>query len=82
MMRAVVTDGGVQLLGSVPGEPVLAKTGTAEFGSEVPPRTHAWVVALQGDLAVALFIEEGELGSTSGGPVMKAFLDGLAASVQ
>ncbi|GAA1349571.1 penicillin-binding transpeptidase domain-containing protein [Arthrobacter koreensis] len=82
MMRAVVTDGGVQLLGSVLGEPVLAKTGTAEFGSDVPPRTHAWVVALQGDLAVALFIEEGELGSTSGGPVMKAFLDGLAASVQ
>lgn len=77
MMRAVVTDGGVQLLGSVPGEPVIAKTGTAEFGSDVPPRTHAWVVALQGDLAVALFIEEGELGSTSGGPVMKAFLDGL-----
>ncbi len=82
MMRAVVTDGGVQLLGSVPGEPVLAKTGTAEFGSDVPPRTHAWVTALQGDLAVALFIEEGELGSTSGGPVMKAFLDGLPAISQ
>ena len=78
MMRSVVTQGGVQLLQSVPGEPVLAKTGTAEFGSDTPPRTHAWVVALQGDLAVALFIEEGELGSTSGGPVMKAFLDGLA----
>ena len=78
MMRAVVTDGGVQLLQAVPGEPVLAKTGTAEFGNETPPRTHAWVVAVQGDLAVALFIEEGELGSTSGGPVMKAFLDGLA----
>jgi len=82
MMRAVVTDGGVQLLGSVPGEPVIAKTGTAEFGSDVPPRTHAWVVALQGDLAVALFIEEGELGSTSGGPVMKAFLDGMAGTGQ
>ena len=82
MMRAVVTDGGVQLLGDVPGEPVRAKTGTAEFGSDVPPRTHAWVVALQGDLAVALFIEEGELGSTSGGPVMKEFLDGVSGSVQ
>lgn len=78
MMRAVVTDGGVQMLQTVPGEPVLSKTGTAEFGNDTPPRTHAWVVALQGDLAVALFIEEGELGSTSGGPVMKAFLDGLA----
>jgi len=79
MMRGVVTDGGVQLLQGVPGEPVLAKTGTAEFGSDTPPRTHAWVVAIQGDLAVALFIEEGELGSTSGGPVMKAFLEGLAS---
>ncbi|MBG6184270.1 cell division protein FtsI/penicillin-binding protein 2 [Arthrobacter sp. CAN_A214] len=77
LMRAVVTEGGAQLLGDVPGDPVLAKTGTAEFGSEDPPRTHAWIVALQGDLAVAVFVEEGELGSTSGGPLMEAFLRGL-----
>ncbi|WP_354180026.1 penicillin-binding transpeptidase domain-containing protein [Arthrobacter sp. UYP6] len=78
LMRGVVTDGGANMLLDVPGEPVLAKTGTAEFGSETPPRTHAWVVALQGDLAVAVFVAEGELGSTSGGPLMKAFLDGAA----
>jgi cell division protein FtsI/penicillin-binding protein 2 len=78
LMRGVVTDGGANVLLDVPGEPVLAKTGTAEFGSETPPRTHAWVVALQGDLAVAVFVAEGELGSTSGGPLMKAFLDGVA----
>ena len=78
MMRAVVADGGAAMLLDVPGEPVLAKTGTAEFGSETPPRTHAWVVALQGDLAVAVFVSEGELGSTSGGPLMKAFLAGAA----
>ena len=36
-------------------------------------------VALQGDLAVAVFVEEGELGSTSGGPLMQAFLTGAAA---
>ncbi|MEC5198776.1 cell division protein FtsI/penicillin-binding protein 2 [Arthrobacter sp. PL16] len=79
LMTAVVAQGGAQLLQDVPGEPVLAKTGTAEFGSETPPRTHAWVVALQGDLAVAVFVEEGELGSTSGGPLMQAFLTGVAA---
>ncbi len=79
LMGAVVTQGGAQLLQDVPGAPVLAKTGTAEFGSETPPRTHAWVVALQGDLAVAVFVEEGELGSTSGGPLMQAFLTGAAA---
>lgn len=78
LMRGVVTDGGAKMLLDVPGEPVLAKTGTAEFGSETPPRTHAWVVSLQGDLAVAVFVAEGELGSTSGGPLMKAFLEGAA----
>lgn len=78
LMRGVVTDGGARMLLDIPGEPVLAKTGTAEFGSETPPRTHAWVVALQGDLAVAVFVEEGELGSTSGGPLMQAFLNGVA----
>ncbi|MCC9197001.1 penicillin-binding transpeptidase domain-containing protein [Arthrobacter sp. zg-Y820] len=78
LMRGVVTDGGAKMLLDVPGEPVTAKTGTAEFGSEVPPRTHAWVVAVQGDLAVAVFVEEGELGSTSGGPLMQAFLNGAA----
>ena len=78
-MAAVVARGGASLLQDVPGEPVLAKTGTAEFGSETPPRTHAWVVALQGDLAVAVFVEEGELGSTSGGPLMEAFLTGAGS---
>ncbi|BBE23976.1 hypothetical protein MN0502_28590 [Arthrobacter sp. MN05-02] len=78
LMSAVVEQGGARLLQDVPGDPVLAKTGTAEFGSETPPRTHAWVVALQGDLAVAVFVEEGELGSTSGGPLMQAFLTGAA----
>ncbi|MCQ1955530.1 penicillin-binding transpeptidase domain-containing protein [Arthrobacter sp. zg-Y826] len=76
MMRAVVAEGGVQMLLGVPGEPVLAKTGTAEFGSQTPPETHAWVLAIQGDLAVAVFVEQGERGSTSGGPLMKAFLEG------
>ncbi|WP_026549488.1 penicillin-binding transpeptidase domain-containing protein [Arthrobacter sp. Br18] len=78
LMAAVVAEGGAQLLSDIPGEPVLAKTGTAEFGSEDPPRTHAWIVALQGDLAVAVFVEEGELGSTSGGPLLEAFLRGAA----
>lgn len=78
MMGAVVTVGGAQLLADIPGEPVLAKTGTAEFGTEDPPQTHAWVVALQGDLAVAVFVGEGERGSISGGPLMEEFLRGAA----
>ena len=78
MMRSVVTDGGGRLLADLPGEPAGAKTGTAEFGSDTPPRTHAWFTAVQGDLAVVVFVEEGELGSTSGGPLMRAFLAGAA----
>lgn len=74
MMRAVVTSGHAGFLASVPGEPVGAKTGTAEFGNENPPRTHAWIVAVHGDLAVAVFVEEGGLGATTSGPLLKDFL--------
>ncbi|MDQ0680800.1 cell division protein FtsI/penicillin-binding protein 2 [Arthrobacter pascens] len=74
MMRAVVTSGHAGFLSSVPGAPVGAKTGTAEFGNENPPKTHAWIVAVHGDLAVAVFVEEGGLGATTSGPLLKEFL--------
>ncbi len=74
MMRTVVTSGHAGFLSSVPGPPVGAKTGTAEFGKEDPPKTHAWIVAVHGDLAVAVFVEEGGLGATTSGPLLKQFL--------
>jgi cell division protein FtsI/penicillin-binding protein 2 len=74
MMRAVVTSGHAGFLSSVPGAPVGAKTGTAEFGNENPPKTHAWIVAVHGDLAVAVFVEDGGLGATTSGPLLKEFL--------
>ena len=74
MMRAVVTSGHAGFLSSVPGEPVGAKTGTAEFGNDTPPKTHAWIVAVHGDLAVAVFVEDGGLGATTSGPLLKEFL--------
>lgn len=74
MMRAVVTSGHAGFLASVPGEPVGAKTGTAEFGNDSPPKTHAWIVAVHGDLAVAVFVEDGGLGATTSGPLLKEFL--------
>jgi cell division protein FtsI/penicillin-binding protein 2 len=74
MMRAVVTSGHAGFLASVPGAPVGAKTGTAEFGTDDPPKTHAWIVAVHGDLAVAVFVEEGGLGATVSGPLLKEFL--------
>ncbi|QGQ21179.1 penicillin-binding protein [Cellulomonas sp. JZ18] len=76
MMRAVVTEGGATLLADVPGEPVLAKTGTAQFGTDADLRNHAWMIAVQGDLAVAVFVAEGDYGSTTAGPLLRSFLAG------
>lgn len=76
MMRAVVTEGGGGVLADVPGEPVLAKTGTAQFGEDADLRNHAWMIAVQGDLAVAVFVGEGDYGSTTAGPLLRAFLAG------
>ncbi|GAA4622340.1 penicillin-binding transpeptidase domain-containing protein [Cellulomonas oligotrophica] len=76
MMRAVVTEGGATLLADVPGEPVLAKTGTAQFGTGDDLRNHVWMIAVQGDLAVSVFVAEGDYGSTTAGPLMRAFLVG------
>ncbi len=76
MLGAVVERGSGSVLAGLPGEPVLAKTGTAEFGDEEPLETHAWMVAAQGDLAVAVFVERGESGSQTAGPLLRAFLEG------
>ncbi len=76
LMRAVVTDGSGSLLADLPGE-VGAKTGTAEYGDPGPGGalpTHAWMVATQGDLAVAVFVETGDSGSGTAGPLLRAFL--------
>ncbi len=80
LMRAVVTDGGGQSLADVPGAPVLAKTGTAQAGSGDELHNHAWMIAAQGDLAVAVFVETGEYGSTTAGPLLEQFLRSVPAA--
>jgi cell division protein FtsI/penicillin-binding protein 2 len=74
LMRRVVERGSGALLQGLPGGPVIAKTGTAEFGDTPPLPTHAWMVAGRGDLAVAVFVERGESGSGTAGPVLRDFL--------
>jgi cell division protein FtsI/penicillin-binding protein 2 len=74
LLRAVVEEGSGAFLADVPGPPVLAKTGTAEFGTGTDLRTHAWMIAAQGDLAVAVFVEVGESGSRTAGPILEEFL--------
>ena len=76
LMAAVVQGGSGAGLADVPGARVLAKTGTAEFGERNPPETHAWMIAAQGDLAVAVFVGVGESGSQTAGPVLEEFLRG------
>ena len=77
-MRGVVEQGSGRFLADVPGEPVLAKSGTAEFGDAGALKEHAWMIAIQGDLAVAVFVEEGEGGATTAGPLLEAFLRAVA----
>ncbi len=76
MMRAVVTEGSGRRLDDVPGPPVIAKTGTAEFGNDSPLKTHAWMVAAQDDLAVAVYVDRGQSGSRTAGPLLERFLRG------
>ncbi|MFC8732411.1 penicillin-binding transpeptidase domain-containing protein [Luteimicrobium sp. NPDC057192] len=74
-MRAVVTEGTGTILSSLPGD-VAAKTGTAQFGDG--GKAHAWMIAADGDVGVAVFVDEGEYGATTAGPLLKEFLQDLA----
>jgi hypothetical protein len=74
MMRAVVTSGTGEKANDVPGGPVYGKTGTAEFGSAKPPKTHAWFVGWQGNTAFAVMVEEGAFGGTVAAPIAAQFL--------
>lgn len=71
-MRAVVTEGSGKVLQPVGVE--FAKTGTAEFGTDNPPKTHAWMVAGRGDLAIAAYNEIGPSGTTDAAPFIISFL--------
>lgn len=74
LMRGVVTEGGGTFLQDVPGGEVAAKTGTAQFGDAANLQNHVWMIAIQGDLAVAVFVDVGEYGSTTAGPLLEDFL--------
>lgn len=77
LMGAVTETGTGQILRDVPGDPVLAKTGTAEHGSEWD-EPHAWVIAAQDDVAVAVLVEAGLSGALTAGPIIKEFLTAVA----
>jgi cell division protein FtsI/penicillin-binding protein 2 len=77
MMRAVVTEGTATALADLPGGPVAGKTGTAEYGSGTPPRSHAWFIGYRGDLAFAVFVQNGQSSGRTAVPIAKTFLTTL-----
>ena len=78
MLRGVVTDGSLGAFADLPGEPVIGKTGTAEWTSEDGElKLHSWVIVAQGDLVVAAFVEDGSYGSVTAGPIAREVLEGL-----
>ena len=78
LMRGVVTDGTGSALLGIPGGDVAGKTGTAEFGRENPPQTHAWFTGYQGDIAFAVLVEDGGFGGQVAAPLAAKFLTKLA----
>jgi cell division protein FtsI/penicillin-binding protein 2 len=77
MMREVVTGGTAKSLNGVPGDPIYAKTGTAEFDNNDPNKVHSWVIGFRGDLAFAVFIEDGGLSTDNAVPTAGRFFTAL-----
>jgi cell division protein FtsI/penicillin-binding protein 2 len=78
-MREVVTSGTATVLASQPGLPVYGKTGTAETGNSNPPRTDAWFIGYQGNIAFACLIANttNGYGGTLAAPIVGRFLTTL-----
>lgn len=72
MMAGVVDHGTLKELRDIPGPKVIGKSGTAEYDGE--RNAHAWSIAAQGDLAVAVFVADGSGGAQTAGPIVGKFL--------
>jgi cell division protein FtsI/penicillin-binding protein 2 len=72
LMRATVALPGATgyELNVLPGQ-LRGKTGTAEFGTDTPPKSHSWFAGVRGDLAIAVFIYGGEDSTTGAVPLAK-----------
>jgi len=76
MMQEVVTLG-TGAPAAVLGRDVRGKTGTAEFGAEDPPETHAWFIGFDENVAFAALVEGGGSGGGVAGPVAARFVASL-----
>lgn len=75
-MNAVVREGTARAAAAtVPG--LIGKTGTAEFGTESPPPTHAWFVGHRNGIAFAVLLEGGGVGGRDAAPIAARFSSAL-----
>lgn len=73
LMTAVVQNG-TGTAAAIDGQPIAGKTGTAEFGNDTPPATHAWFIGFRNDLAFAVVVEGGGVGGRVAAPIARTFL--------
>jgi cell division protein FtsI/penicillin-binding protein 2 len=72
MMREVVTSGTGVKVKNVPGEPIYGKTGTAEYDNN-RKQTHSWFIGYRGDVAFAVFVENGGMSTEAAVPIAGKF---------
>jgi len=75
-LREVVRSG-TGTAAAILGRDVGGKTGTAEFGDEDPPETHAWFAGFLDELAFAVVVEGGGVGGEVAAPLIHDFLTSL-----